>query len=126
VLTDRERQLLDGKNYLHLGTLNADGSPQVSPVWVAVEDDLVVINTARGRLKERNMTRDPRVAVSIHDQANPYDHATFRGQVVDITETGAHEHIDKLSEKYTGGPYQWHRDGEQRVIVKIKKVSAKG
>jgi PPOX class probable F420-dependent enzyme len=125
MLTDHDHQLLDGANYLYLATINADGSPQVSPVWVETDGDLVVINTARGRLKERNVSRDPRVAVSIHDQANPYDNSSFKGKVVEITEDGAHEHIEKLSHKYTGKPYAWHQPGEQRVIIKIAKAAPK-
>jgi PPOX class probable F420-dependent enzyme len=122
MLTDKERQLLSGKNFVHLATVNADGSPQVSPVWVDVQDDLILINSVQGRKKVGNVTRDPRVALSVHDQENPYDMAAIRGKVVEVTENGAREHIDALSQKYLGKPYPWHREGDKRVIIKIKKL----
>lgn len=120
-LTDHELEILNGKNFLFLATLNPDGSPQVSPVWVEAEDDLVVINTSRGRVKERNMSRDHRVAVSTYNHNDPYDKVIIRGEVVAMTEDGAREHIDKLSQKYLGKPYPWLKEGDRRVIVKIRK-----
>ena len=122
-LTDKEREILNGRNFLFIATVNADGSPQVSPVWVeADEDDLVVINTDRRRLKAKNMERDKRVAISAYDQSNPYDKISFRGEVVEMTDEGASEHIDKLSQKYQDKPFPWHDPKEQRVIVRIRKV----
>lgn len=120
-LTDHEREILDGKNFLFIATLNPDGSPQVSPVWVESKDDLILINTSRGRVKERNMARDPRVAVSAYNHNDPYDKVIIRGEVVEITEEGAREHIDKLSQKYLGKPYPWFQEGQTRVIIKICK-----
>ncbi len=125
MLTDKERTLLNGKNFVHLATVNPDGSPQVSPVWVGVEDDFILINTEQGRAKARNVARDPRVALSVYDQNDPYDSASLRGQVVEITENGARDHIDKLSQKYLGKLYPWHGEGERRVIIKIRKVEPK-
>lgn len=122
MLNPNERELLTGKNFVHLATLNADGSPQVSPVWVDLDGDIILINTARGRVKEINLSRDPRAALSVHDQTDPYSKASIRGRVIEITETGASEHIDSLSRKYLGKAYPWHRSGEQRVIIKIQKI----
>jgi PPOX class probable F420-dependent enzyme len=124
-LTDHERQLLGATNLLYVATLGADGSPQVSPVWAEAEGDLIVINTARGRIKERNIRRDPRVAVSMHSRDDLYDKFAFKGRVVKITETGADSHIDKLSRKYRGTDFPWHEPGEQRVIMKIAKLAPK-
>jgi PPOX class probable F420-dependent enzyme len=120
-LTDKEREILSGKNFVHLATINKDGSPQVSPVWVDLEGDLIVINTARGRVKERNIARDPRVALSAISQNDPYDDIALRGVVVETTGEGAREHIDKLSQKYLGKPYPWAHDQQDRVIIKISK-----
>lgn len=124
MLSEREKALLSGPNFLYIATVNEDGSPQVSPVWVEVEDDLVVINTARGRVKERNMSRNKHVALSLYDQANPYDVVSFAGEVVEMNEEGASRHIDSLSKKYLGrDEYPYHEPGEKRVKIKIKKVA---
>jgi PPOX class probable F420-dependent enzyme len=120
-LTQKEREILNGKNFVFVATINPDGSPQVSPVWTEVENDLIVINTAKGRIKERNIARDPRVALSAYDQADPYDEIIIRGEVVSMAEAGAREHIDKLSRKYLGRPYPWPHDADHRVIIRIRK-----
>ena len=115
------RKLFEGANFAHLATINADGSPQVSPVWVDVEDGLIRVNTARGRVKDRNMTRDPRVALSVVDQDDPYVRAYVQGTVVEVTEEGAEEHIHDLNEKYHGTrPYPSLTPGMVRVIYKIR------
>src|SRR5678809_511184 len=93
------RRLLEGKNIAHVATLMRDGSPQVTAVWVDVEGDRILINTAEGRAKPRNVRRDPRVAISITDAQAPEIAAFIRGRVVEITTDGAAEHIDKLSRK---------------------------
>lgn len=124
-LTDHERQLLGATNLLYIATLNADGSPQVSPVWAEAEGDLIVINTARGRLKERNIRRDPRVAISMHSHDDLHDKFACKGRVVEITETGADSHIDKLSRKYRGTDFPWHEPSQQRMIIKIAKLAPK-
>jgi PPOX class probable F420-dependent enzyme len=122
MLNDHERKLLEGKNFANLATLNADGSPQVSVVWVETDGDLISIDTAVGRLKAKNVQRDPRVAVSVFDQDDPYDSVSINGEVVELVTEGARENIEKLSHKYMGGPYPWHHDAEHRVMLKIKKV----
>lgn len=119
-LPEPAARLIEGKNFAHLATLMSDGSPQVTPVWVDREGDLVVVNTAEGRVKSKNITRDPRVALSIQDSANPYHMALIRGRVVKRTNEGADEHIDKLAKKYLGkDKYPWRRPSEKRMILKI-------
>ncbi len=113
--------LFQKKAFAHLATLMPDGSPQVTPVWVDYDGEYVLVNTARGRQKTRNVERDPRVAIEIMDPENAYRFLQIRGQVVEITEEGADALIDHLSEKYTGNPlYQNRRQGEVRVTLKIK------
>lgn len=112
--------LLEGQHFAHIATLKEDGSPQVSPVWVDREDGLITFNTAEGRLKTDNLKRDPRVAISIVNQDNPYEHLLVQGKVVDITADGADANIDALAKRYMGvDEYPLRQPGEQRVIVKI-------
>lgn len=121
MLSDKARTLLAGTNFAHLATLNPDGSPQVSAVWVDIKDDLIWVNTARGRIKDRNVAQDPRVAISVIDQNNPYESASIRGKVVEITEDGADAHIDALAKKYLDkDSYPFRAPGEKRVILKIE------
>jgi PPOX class probable F420-dependent enzyme len=120
-LTDRARELLTGLNFVFLAELMEDGSPHVSPVWVDLEGDLILVNTAVGRLKERNMRRDPRVALSISPRDEPYEHVDIRGRVVQVIDgPEAEEHIHRLGKKYRG----WDRyplgEGEQRVSFLIE------
>jgi PPOX class probable F420-dependent enzyme len=113
--------LLEGKNFAHVATLMADGSPQVSPVWIDVEDGVIVFNTAEGRLKPDNLRRDSRVAISVVDQENPYESLLIRGTVTEMTQDGADEHIDALAKRYMGvDEYPLRQPGEERVIVKIE------
>lgn len=113
------RHLLQGKNFAHVATLMEDGSPQVSPVWVDEEDGLLVFNTAAGRFKERNLRRDPRVAISITDSENPYEALLVRGRALEITEVGAREHIDRLAKRYRDLDEYPSQEGEVRLIVRI-------
>jgi PPOX class probable F420-dependent enzyme len=106
-----------------LATTMGDGSPQVTPVWFDTEGDLIRINTARGRVKDRNMKARPRVAIAIMNLEDPYRYLQIRGEVVDITEDGALEHIDKLAKKYRGtDTYEWY-GGETRVMFRIAPQS---
>lgn len=119
-LSDGARELLQGQNFAHLVTLMKDGSPQVTPVWIDVEGNEVVFNTADGRLKQRNLDRDPRVALSVADAQNPYRYVQIRGRVVAKTTDGADEHIDKMAKKYLGqDSYPWRAPNEQRLIYRI-------
>ena len=114
------RKLLESPNFASLATLMPDGSPQVTPVWVDFDGTHILVNTAEGRQKPRNVRRDPRVAVSIFDQQNPYSYATVRGRVVEITHEGADQHIDRMAKKYLGrDTYPFRQPGERRVIFKI-------
>jgi PPOX class probable F420-dependent enzyme len=112
--------LFQKQAFAHLTTLMPDGGPQVSPVWCELDGQHVVINSAKGRQKDRNMRRDPRVALSIQDPANPYRYLQVRGNVETITENGADAHIDKLSHRYFGKDYPFRAPGEVRVIYRIR------
>jgi PPOX class probable F420-dependent enzyme len=106
--------------FAHVATLNADGSPQVTPVWVDFDGTHVVINTAKGRVKAKNLAREPRVALSIADPENPYRYLGIQGRVVEITEAGGDAHIDKMAKKYLGkDSYPFRAPGEVRLVVKI-------
>jgi len=120
-LSESVRELLEAPNFAHLATLMPDGSPQVTAVWVDYDGKHVLVNTAEGRQKPRNIRRDRRVALSVISQENPYSWATVRGRVVELTHDGADAHIDKLAKKYLGqDTYPFRQPGEQRVIVKIE------
>jgi PPOX class probable F420-dependent enzyme len=122
-LSENAVQLIEGKNFAHLATVMKDGSPQVSPVWIAVRGNRLLINTAEGRVKTRNMRRDPRVAISIHDQDNPYLRVIIRGRVTEMTHEGADDDIDMLAKKYMGADsYPGRRADEQRVTVLIEPL----
>jgi PPOX class probable F420-dependent enzyme len=106
-----------------LTTLMPDGSPQTQPVWVDYENGKVVVNSALGRQKDKNMRRDPRVAITLMDPENPYRYVEIRGKVTDITQDGADSHIDKMAKKYLGkDKYPFAQPGEQRVLYKIEPV----
>ena len=120
-LSEGVKKLFLEPNFAHLATLMPDGSPQVTPVWVDLEDVRILVNTAEGRAKPRNVRRDPRVAISILRQDNPYASAFIRGRVVEMRHEGADELIDKLAKKYIGQDrYPWRQPGEQRVIMVIE------
>jgi PPOX class probable F420-dependent enzyme len=116
--------LTENKPLANLATLMSDGSPQVTPVWFDFSDGRVRVNTARGRVKDRNMSRDGRVALVIVDPENPYRHIQIRGRVARSTEEGADAHIDSLAKKYLGkDKYPYRRPGEIRVIYEIEPTS---
>jgi PPOX class probable F420-dependent enzyme len=117
--------LTQKKAFAQLATLMADGSPHVAPVWFEYDGSNILINSAKGRVKDKNIRRDPRVGIDILDPDNPYRHLSLRGKVVEITEKGADEHIDKLTKKYTGqDKYPYRGPGEVRVIYKIALENA--
>jgi len=120
-IPDGVKKLLEAPNFAHLATLMPDGSPQVSTVWVDFDGKHILVNTAEGRQKPRNVRRDPRVAVSIYNQENPYSSAIVRGRVVEVTHDGAEEHIDRMAQKYLGrSVYPYRQPGERRLIFKIE------
>ncbi len=119
-LSEDTINLLKGKNFASLATVNKDGSPQVSIVWIDYEDEVILINTAKGRVKTNNMQRDPRVSISITDSENPYYQVTIKGRVIEITEDGAVYHINSLAKKYLNQDRFPVVDNEVRVKIKIK------
>ncbi len=122
-IPEKFRDLFDKPAFANLATVNADGTPQVTPVWCDFDGTYVRINSARGRQKDQNMRRNPRVALSIMDPANPYRYLGIRGRVIEITEEGADAHIDSLAKKYLGADrYPYRREGEVRVIYKIEPL----
>jgi len=118
--------LFSKRAFAHLATLMPDGSPQLSPVWVDYDGQYVLVNTSRGRQKDSNVRRDPRVALAIQDPDNPYRKLLLRGKVLEIIADGAEEHIDILAVKYTGEKYAWRTEGMVREILKIKVEHAAG
>ncbi len=125
VIPESHRDLFKKKAFANLATLMPDGSPQVTPVWVDAEGDIVLINSAKGRRKDLNMRSRPKVALSMQDPDNPYRYLEIRGKVVETTEKGADDHIDKLAKKYIGlDKYPYRQKGEVRVIYKVKAEKA--
>jgi len=128
-IPDKYRDLFTKRAFASLATLMPDASPQVTPVWVDLEGDLVLVNTAKGRQKDKNMRRDSRVALAIIDPDNPYRYLEIRGRIAEITEDGADAHIDKMAKKYIGvDKYPYRQHTETRVIFKIRaeRVSTMG
>jgi PPOX class probable F420-dependent enzyme len=126
-IPDRYRDIFEKKAFAHLATVGNDGRPQVTPVWCDLDGGHVRINTARGRAKDRNLRRDPRVALSVQDPDNPYRYVQVRGRVAEMTENGADAHIDALAKKYIGQDRYPHRQpGEVRVIVRIAPEQVQG
>ncbi len=120
-IPDEAKHLFENKDFAHIATLNADGSPQDSAVWIGLDGDLVTFNTAEGRLKTKNLPRDGRVAISIVNQENPYENLIIQGKVVEMTHDGADDDIDALAKRYLDADsYPFRQDGEVRVIVKIE------
>jgi PPOX class probable F420-dependent enzyme len=116
--------LTEKKALAHLATVMPDGSPQVTPVWFAYENGKFVVNTARGRIKDRNMTKNAKVALSIVDPDNAYAHIAVRGKIVKATEEGADANIDALAKKYLGkDKYPFRQPGEVRVLYEIEPIS---
>jgi len=120
-LEQKAIDLLKGKNLVFIATLMKDGSPQLSPVWADYEDGFVMVNTAEGRIKHKNVLNDTRVAVSVVANENPLDMTTIRGKVVEILPDYDYVHINKLTKKYMGMEnYPFRREGEKRIVFKIK------
>jgi PPOX class probable F420-dependent enzyme len=119
-IPDKVLDLFEKPAFAHLATVMPDGTPQVTPVWVDFDGTYVRVNTAKGRLKERNMQQRSKVGLAMTDPQNAYRWLSIRGRVAEITEEGALAHINKLSKKYTGNDkYQRLQPGEVRVICKI-------
>jgi PPOX class probable F420-dependent enzyme len=120
-IPEKYRDLFNKRAFASLATMMPNGAVQVTPVWVDVEDGSLLFNSARGRLKDKNVRRDPRVTLTLMDPDNPYRYLEVRGRVVDITEKGADRHIDKLAKKYLGvDKYPYAKPGEVRVLYRVK------
>lgn len=120
-IPEQAARLFSGKNFAYIATLMNDGSPQLSPVWIDIEGDTILVNTAEGRVKQKNVSRDPRVALSVFDSANPYSMVTVRGRVVGQERNGADTHIDRMAKKYLGmDKYPGRAPGEKRILLRIK------
>lgn len=120
-ITDSAINLFRGKNFGFIASLMNDGSPQLTPVWIDYDGQFLLVNTAEGRTKQKNFARDPRVAISVLDQNNPYNMVSIRGKVVQQTSDGADEHIDRLAKRYLGvDKYPFRAPDEKRIILKIK------
>jgi PPOX class probable F420-dependent enzyme len=120
-LTDKAKNIIESKSFAHVATINKDGSPQVSPVWVEHDGKHVIINSDKKRLKVRNLKRNPAIAVSIQNPDNDYQYVEIRGRVVEITEEGGFEGIDRLGKKYMGvDKYPGNQPGDVRVVIKIE------
>lgn len=120
-IPEKYRDLFNKRAFASLATTMPDGRPQVTPVWIDYDGKHVIFNSAKGRQKDRNVRREPRVAMAIIDPENPYRFLEIRGRVVEITEKGADDHIDKMAKKYMGkDKYPGRAPGEVRVIYKIE------
>jgi PPOX class probable F420-dependent enzyme len=123
ILIEPVIKIIKDKNFAFLGTIMKDGRPQVSPIWIDIDDNnnIILFNTAQGRIKHKNISRDPRVSLSLVDKNNPYSMVTIQGTVIEQTTIGADEHIDKLAKKYLNiDRYPSHSPSIKRVICKIK------
>ena len=127
-IPESHRDIFDKRSFAHVATVNSDGKPQVSPVWVEYDGTHILVNTARGRKKDRNMSDNPQIAISVQDPDNPYRYVGVQGHIEEVTENGAAAHINKLSHKYNGRDYPPLKPGETRVIYKIvpDRVSVMG
>ena len=117
----KAKGLFQKKNLIFIATINPDGSPQLTPVWGNYSDEHILINTAEGRIKHKNVQKDPRVAVSVVDYNNPLNMTTIRGKVIQIIPDYDYSHINKLTKQYMGiSEYPYKRENEKRIIFKIK------
>ncbi len=117
-LPETVRKLADAPTYVTLATLRSDGSPRLTVLWLERDGDDLLLSTVRGRAKERDIARDPRVGLMFLDQRNPYAYVEIRGTAT-LTEEGGHDLIDRLSMKYTGKPYVWDGPDEARVVIRV-------
>jgi PPOX class probable F420-dependent enzyme len=117
-LPQRAREMFEGRNFATVATLQPDGQPQTSVVWVRADGDDVLFSTIKGRRKYENLVRDPRLSVLVFDAADPYSYTEIRG-TAEITDDPDARLIEELSQKYTGKPFG-DRPGEQRVIVRVR------
>jgi PPOX class probable F420-dependent enzyme len=123
-LSDEIEKLVDQPNFAHLATLMPDGSPHSAPVWIARENDLILICTEASSLKGKNTERDPPVAISIVDFRDPYSEAQMRGRVIERRPDPQLKYYDLMSQKYIGKPWPY-RDAESPIVPGIEIAKAK-
>ncbi len=121
-IPDDFHDLFERKTFANFATVMPDGTPQVTPVWVGYDGDYLLVNTARGRQKEKNVQRNPKVGMSMFDPDDPYRFLSIRGEVEEVTEDGAIEHINELTKRYMGKDEYPNLGEEQgpRVIIRIR------
>jgi PPOX class probable F420-dependent enzyme len=120
LMNDKAVKLFEGSNLVFIATIMKNGSPQLSPVWANYENGHICVNTAEGRLKHKNVLRDPRVAISVVDKTNPLNMTAIQGKVVEIIPDYEYQHANKLTKKYMGKDYYpFRQPGEKRIILKI-------
>ena len=127
-LTDDQARLFQDSNFAHLATIRSDGTVQVTPIWVDWEDGHIVFNTAKGRQKEKNLRRDPRLTVEVTSHMNPYQYVSVRG-TAEFVDEGADEQIDRLAKKYMDvDQYPFRQEGEERVTIRVtpERIDAYG
>ena len=120
VLSPQARALIERPVLASLATIFPDGSPQITPLWIDLDGDDVLFNTADHRVKARNLRRDPQVAVSVIDPDDFYNVVAFRGTVIEMSHEGAVEHLNALSQKYLGKDFAGNLEGQVRVIVRVR------
>ena len=121
------RDIFDKKTFCYVATVNKDGTPQLTPVWCEFDGTHVVFNTARGRVKDVNLARNPKITLAAADPDNPYRYVQVKGRVAEVTEQGADPHIDKMAKKYMGADrYPGRKPGERRMIVKVLPERVQG
>jgi len=128
-IPDKFKDLFAQPAFASLATIMSDGTPQVTPVWIDYDGNNLLVNTAKGRVKDRNMRRNPNVSLAVIDPKNPYRYLEIRGKVTEVTEQEADSHIDKQAKKYLGvDKYPYRQPGEVRVLFKItpERVSSMG
>jgi PPOX class probable F420-dependent enzyme len=118
IFSEEAIEIIEGRNFAYVATIMRDGSPHISPVWIERDGDMLLINSVPGRVKQRNVSRDSRVAISMIQEKSPYRHLFIRGRVIEQTKQGALDHINRLARKYLGKDYPW--DDRDRIILKIK------
>jgi PPOX class probable F420-dependent enzyme len=126
ILTEEDVALLSEPQLAHLATVEEDGTPHVTPLWVDTDGEHIVFNTAKGRVKYNNIVRTPMVAVSVVDKGDDYRTLWVKGRA-ELVEEGADEHIDRMAQKYLGQEtYPFRKPGEQRVIVRVTPTQKLG
>jgi PPOX class probable F420-dependent enzyme len=120
-------KLFEGRNLAFISTLSKDGSPHVTPVWADIDEDIIQVNTSEASAKSKHVSRDPRVAISVVEQYNPYNMVSIMGKVIEQTTVGADQHLHKLAKKYLGiGKYYYRTPKDKRILLKIKPEKIMG